>query len=97
MQRLLEETIEEKLMTLDNWEFEDNEVDQLTKEFKFNSFGEGVDFINKIREIADELGHYPDVLVSEFGVELLLYTPDVDGISEKDFDLAFKIDSLMFE
>lgn len=97
MQRLLEETIEEKLMTLNEWEFEDNEVDQLTKEFKFNSFGEGVDFINKVREIADELGHYPDVLISEFGVEILLYTPDVDGISEKDFELAFKIDSLDFE
>lgn len=96
MEKLTEEIIEEKLITLNGWEFEDNEVDQLVKEYQFDSFGQGVDFINKVREISDELGQYPDVLLTEFGVELLLYTPDVEGVTQDDFDLAFKLDSLDF-
>lgn len=91
---LREDEIEEKLLYLNEWDFEDNDVFQLVKEFKFNSFGEGVDFINTVREICDKYSHYPDILLTEYGVEILLHTPSEEGITQLDFDVALEIDCI---
>jgi 4a-hydroxytetrahydrobiopterin dehydratase len=66
--------------------------DSLIKEFRFKSFRNTIVFVNRIASIADETGHRPAIDIRETLVRLTLSTPEVKGVSQKDLDLAQKID-----
>ena len=66
----------------------------LVKQFKFSDFAEAMNFANKITPIAEREGHHPDVHVSYGKVVVELSTHAIKGLSENDFILAAKIDTL---
>ncbi len=74
------------------WELVDNK--KISREFKFKDFRTAMDFVNKVAEIAEVEGHHPDIFVSYNRVRLELYTHAVGGLSENDFILAAKINSI---
>jgi len=49
-------------------------------------------FVNRIGELAERVGHHPDVALSWGKVRLDLWTHKIDGLSEADFVLAAKCD-----
>eukprot|EP01132_Coremiostelium_polycephalum_P007530 gene7530-9253_t len=58
-------------------------------------FPESIKFLNKINEIAQEEGHHPDISISSYwNLDISLYTHSVNGLTENDFILASKIDSI---
>jgi 4a-hydroxytetrahydrobiopterin dehydratase len=65
----------------------------LTKSYKFPDFVQALAFVNKIGAIAEEVQHHPDIELSWGKVVVKTYTHDSDGITEKDYDLARRIDS----
>lgn len=67
---------------------------QLEKEYKFKDFAQALAFTNKIGAIAEKLDHHPDIELSWGKVKVILWTHSVGGLSEKDFNLAAKIDQL---
>lgn len=67
---------------------------KLRRQFKFKTFMEGIDFVNKIAAIADSEGHHPDIYIFYNIVQIDLFTHAVGGLSENDFILASKIDKL---
>ncbi len=67
----------------------------LTRTFEFDSFMEGIDFVNDVAEIAEELDHHPDIDVRFDKVNLTLTTHDEGGLTAPDFQLASKIDNLV--
>jgi 4a-hydroxytetrahydrobiopterin dehydratase len=80
-----------KLGGLHNWE----EIEgKLCKDFKFNNFVESFSFITKIALESEKMDHHPDILISYNKVNIKLITHDTNQISEKDIDLAKKIDEL---
>ncbi len=75
-----------------NWKTEDH---FLQKNFKFKNFGMAIDFINKIAPLAEEMNHHPDILLHSYNQVLVkTMTHDEGKITEKDFALAKKIDSI---
>ena len=50
--------------------------------------------MDRITLIAEAEGHHPDLLVSWGRVRVQLWTHDAGGLSEKDFALAARIDSV---
>lgn len=66
----------------------------LIKQFKFGDFVEAMNFANKITPIAEREGHHPDVHISYGKVVVELSTHAIKGLSENDFILASKIDSI---
>ena len=66
--------------------------DSLVKEFRFETFRNTIVFVNRIASIADESGHRPGIDIRGELVRLTLSTPEVKGISQRDLDLAQKID-----
>src|SRR5437868_2557373 len=67
----------------------------LEKEFKFKTFTEALEFVNKVGRIAEEEGHHPDIFLHGWNkVRLSLSTHAIKGLSENDFILAAKIDQL---
>lgn len=73
------------------WE---REGDALVHEFEFTNFVGSVDFVNRITPIAEEMNHHPDLSISWNKVKVSLSTHSEGGITDNDFDLAAKIDSV---
>ncbi|KPV40207.1 pterin-4-alpha-carbinolamine dehydratase [Thiohalorhabdus denitrificans] len=67
---------------------------QLKKGFKLKNFVEAVDFVNRIKDVAEEESHHPDLEVGYGKVVVRLTTHAIGGLSENDFILAAKIDAL---
>jgi 4a-hydroxytetrahydrobiopterin dehydratase len=68
----------------------------LQKEFVFKDFAEGVAFINKIANVAQEEGHHPDIKLHDYKkVTIILSTHAIGGLSINDFIMATKIDQLV--
>jgi 4a-hydroxytetrahydrobiopterin dehydratase len=64
----------------------------LIKEFTFRSFRDTIVFVNRIASLADETDHRPNIDIRENLVRLSLTTSEVAGISQKDLELAQRID-----
>jgi 4a-hydroxytetrahydrobiopterin dehydratase len=91
MPKLSEKAIAKKLNTLAGWE---RSGESISKTYIFDTFLEGIDFINRVAEIAEEVDHHPDITVHYRRVTFTLWTHSEGGLTERDFDLAEKIESV---
>ncbi len=66
----------------------------LTKIFKFPDFRKALDFVNQVGEIAEREGHHPIITLTWGKVEIKIYTHKINGLTESDFILAAKIDTI---
>ncbi len=82
----------ELLHEIKGWELRDRA--QIRKKFKFKNFKQAMSFVTRVAEIAEAEGHHPDIHIAYNRVELVLTTHAIGGLSENDFILAAKIDSL---
>lgn len=83
--------IQKKMESLTDWSLEGN---SLVKDFQFPDFKGSLYFVNKVGELAQENNHHPDILISYNLVRLTLTTHSEHTLTEKDFDLALKIDQI---
>ncbi len=75
-----------------NWKKENN---KWVKEFEFKNFVQAVDFVNKIVPLAEKSNHHPDILIHSYKkVRIELRTHSEGKITQKDYDLANKIDGI---
>ncbi len=66
----------------------------LTREFKFRNFREAFGMATKVALLAEEQGHHPDFEIGWGKLGLVLTTHSANGLTEKDFIMAAKIDKL---
>ncbi len=66
----------------------------LEKEYRFEDFKKGLEFTNKVGEIAEREGHHPDIYLSYGRVKLLIWTHKINGLTESDFIFAAKCDEV---
>jgi 4a-hydroxytetrahydrobiopterin dehydratase len=76
----------------EGWKTPDFKV--IRKNYPFKNFKEGMKFVNRIAEIAEQENHHPDVCIHYSNVDVELSTHAIGGLSENDFILAAKIDDL---
>ena len=81
------------LAELQGWKLDDD-AREIKKQYTFKDFDETMKFVNEIAKIAEEEAHHPDLDVSygKLGVELTTHA--IGGLSQNDFILAAKIDSI---
>ncbi len=70
------------------------EEHHLKKRFKFPDFKSALDFVNKVGEMAEEIGHHPEITFGWGFAEIQIYTHKIDGLHESDFVFAAKTDKL---
>ena len=69
---------------------------QLEREFQFKNFKIALEFVNNVGKIAEKEDHHPDLFLFSWNkVKVTLYTHVIGGLSQNDFIVAAKIDSLM--
>ena len=82
-----------------NISFNGNEIhsdNKLKREFVFKDFKEAISFINKISIIAEKNDHHPEIFNVYNKVIITLCTHDKGSIiTDKDYNLANKIDELL--
>ena len=79
------------LAELDNWTLDG---DAIKREWVFRDFSEAMDFINMIAVIAEANNHHPEIVNVYNQVSLRFKTHDMNGITEKDINIAREIDKL---
>jgi 4a-hydroxytetrahydrobiopterin dehydratase len=74
------------------WTREGNEI---VRNWKFKDFAEAIAFVNRVAEAAEEANHHPDILVHGWNkVRLSLTNHSAGGLTEADFEMAGKFDTL---
>ena len=89
--RLTDEQVNEALSELSGWDLSDG---KLHREFKFADFVKAFSFMSSIALVAERMDHHPEWFNVYNRVVIDLRTHDCDGISERDLELARRIDSL---
>ncbi len=64
----------------------------LTKGFSFASFRDAIVFVNRVASLADDMDHHPDIDIRYTTVSLTLATHEAKGLTQKDLDLAGRVD-----
>lgn len=91
---LTREEIEPYLADLDNdWRVVDDH--HLEKEFRFRNFREALEATNRVGELAEEVGHHPDIELAWGRVKITVWTHKIDGLHEADFVFAAKADRVL--
>jgi 4a-hydroxytetrahydrobiopterin dehydratase len=75
-----------------NWQV--IEEQRLEKTYKFKDFKQALDFTVRVGELAESINHHPDISLAWGQVQLTVWTHKIEGLSESDFILAAKADSL---
>jgi 4a-hydroxytetrahydrobiopterin dehydratase len=67
---------------------------RLEKTYKFKDFRQALAFTIQVGELAESVGHHPDIFLAWGQVKLTIWTHKIGGLSESDFILAAKVDRL---
>jgi 4a-hydroxytetrahydrobiopterin dehydratase len=71
---------------------------RLYRDFRFPNFKAAIAFVNPVAELAEKLGHHPNILVHEWCfVHLELYSHLAGGLSQLDVDFALALDEMLGE
>ena len=89
MAKLSAEQIAEKLKALPGWEYKNNAIGKM---FKFEEYIDGIEFVQKVAEIAEAADHHPDITINYTRVTFSCSTRSEGGVTDKDFKLADNIE-----
>ena len=89
--KLDDTTVRSRLADLEDWTLRDG---KLYRKFSFDDFIAAFGFMARVALVAESMGHHPEWFNVYNTVEVYLTTHDADGISELDFTLAAKMNTL---
>ena len=84
--------IQRELGSLGGWS---RRGDTLVKTYVFDTFPEGITFVDQAAEQAEEMQHHPDIDIRYTKVTVTLSTHDAGGISVLDIEMARYLEKLV--
>jgi 4a-hydroxytetrahydrobiopterin dehydratase len=95
--KLSAEQVREYLAEVPAWK-PTGDGQRIRRDWRVKNFTTALDFFNRVGRIAEEEGHHPDLHLTGYrNVAIELSTHAVGGLTENDFILAAKIDTLPVE
>ncbi|CAM8439379.1 COG2154 Pterin-4a-carbinolamine dehydratase [Candidatus Methylopumilus universalis] len=67
----------------------------IERKFLTQNFDDSIRIANEIAEIANQLNHHPELVFKHNALIIRIHTHSASGITDKDFELAEKIDQLL--
>jgi 4a-hydroxytetrahydrobiopterin dehydratase len=68
----------------------------IVRDLKFVDFAAAIAFVDRVAEVAETYDHHPDILVHGWNkVKLSLTNHAAGGLTEIDFDMAARFDTLL--
>ena len=77
--------------TPDGW---DREGDEIVRTFEFDGYLDASGFLGAVAGLAEDAFHHPDMTITWGEVEVRFTTHDAGGITEKDIDLAERVNGI---
>jgi 4a-hydroxytetrahydrobiopterin dehydratase len=84
--------IQLRLQNLPHWSYT---PPHLQRSFTTSGWKSSLMLVNMIGHLAEVAWHHPDITTCWNKVQVRLSTHDVDGISDRDFELAHKIEEVL--
>ncbi|TCJ17373.1 4a-hydroxytetrahydrobiopterin dehydratase [Rubrobacter taiwanensis] len=79
-----------RVRELPGWEVSQNFI---TKTYELEDFRAALEFVNRVGELAESANHHPDIDIRYNRVTLTLTTHSEGGLTDRDFELARRIES----
>jgi 4a-hydroxytetrahydrobiopterin dehydratase len=93
VKRLTDDERKAALAELSEWAH-DPKRDALTRAFRFPDFVAAFGFMTRVAMLAEKADHHPEWFNVYNRVEILLTTHDAQGLSQRDVELARRIDAI---
>jgi 4a-hydroxytetrahydrobiopterin dehydratase len=95
--KLTRSEAEDQLKSVSGWKLT-QDGQRIRKDWLLKNFMAGINFFNKVAELAEQEGHHPDLHLEGYRNGWIeIWTHAIGGLSENDFILAAKIDRLPVE
>jgi len=78
MNVLSNKQLQDELSSLGGWVFKNNAI---TKSYSFDSYIDGIEFVNRLAEKAEEVNHHPDIQVGWCTVSVTFTSHDKGGVT----------------
>jgi 4a-hydroxytetrahydrobiopterin dehydratase len=91
MRILSESEIRKRLSMIEGWALT---KEGIHKRYVLNDFRAAMNFANRVADLAEEACHHPDICIQYEKVTFTLITHDAGGITDKDFELAARIEAI---
>lgn len=91
MKKLSPEEIKAAQATVPDWKKKGSVI---SRTYEFEDFAGAMKFVNSVAKAAEKANHHPGIDIRWNKVTLALTTHDAGGLTENDFKLAGKSDSL---
>lgn len=92
MKKLTAIEIEQELTGLNGWSYND---DGILKNFVLKDFKEAIGVMVSIGEVAEQMNHHPEWFNVYNKLNIRLSTHDAGGVTNKDVELAQKIEDII--
>lgn len=89
--KLDETDITSALARLPDWR---REGEAITRTFAFKGFMRPMLLANAIAHLAEQANHHPELIINWGSLTVRLWTHVADGLTERDFALAGRIDAI---
>jgi 4a-hydroxytetrahydrobiopterin dehydratase len=76
---------------LSGWKIENDKIERI---FELKDFKAAIEFVNKVAMEAESANHHPEIEINFDKVEIELTTHSEGGVTEKDIELAKKIEGV---
>jgi 4a-hydroxytetrahydrobiopterin dehydratase len=84
--------INKRLSKLKGWTFKNGLI---SKEYSFDKYMDGIQFVNAVATKAEELNHHPDIILGYCKVTVSLTSHDEGGVTEKCILLAKNLERIV--
>jgi 4a-hydroxytetrahydrobiopterin dehydratase len=91
MSLLDEDAVARELAGTPGWELAGKAI---IRSFTFKDFAKAMAFVDRVAEVAEEENHHPDIAIHWNEVTLTQSTHAAGGLTENDFRLARRINTL---
>ena len=81
-----------KSLSSKGWKYADKKI---SKSYTFDSYLQGIKFINKIAKLAETQNHHPEIIIGYCNVDIFISSHDSGGVSTKCINLALGIDNIL--
>jgi 4a-hydroxytetrahydrobiopterin dehydratase len=88
---LTDAEIQQALASLPQWQRAGKAIE---RDFEFKDFAEAMKFVNRIADTAEQANHHPDIDIRYNRVKLALISHDSGGVTQRDVNMARKIDAV---
>jgi 4a-hydroxytetrahydrobiopterin dehydratase len=90
--RLSEDQIKEQLAGVKGWT---RDGETIRKQYTLGGFPDAIAFVTRLAFDAEAADHHPDIFINYKRVMISFSTHSEGGLTQKDFDGAKKVDSLV--